>query len=127
VRRERQILLFPPACRLIEAVPEITPEMTVYRYSPAKVVEYLKIKVARLAQPEVFEISRTLVRNLAKNVLMEDEMEGLLESTPISVSDLSDAHCISGARLRASCDMLAQYLSPNLHASLLATYEYAVP
>jgi ribonuclease H2 subunit B len=50
-----------------------------------KVVEYLRVKVARLATPEVFEVSRTLIRGLAKDGLMEDGKEDLLPR-PFTVS-----------------------------------------
>jgi len=58
---------------------EITPEIVVYRYSLPKLVEYLRVKVARLATIEMIERSRTLVRGLAKDGLMEDGKEDLLE------------------------------------------------
>lgn len=58
---------------------EITQEITVYRYSAPRLLEYLRAKVARLATAEVFESSRTLIRNLARDGLMEDGKEALLE------------------------------------------------
>lgn len=67
----------PPNTMLIL---EITEDIVVYRYTPSKLVEYLKAKVARLASPETFEKSRTLIRNLAKEGLMEDGKESLLKS-----------------------------------------------
>lgn len=42
-------------------------------------MDYLRAKVARLATPQVFEGSRTLIRGLAKDGLMEDGKENLLE------------------------------------------------
>ena len=42
-------------------------------------MEYLRAKVTRLATAEVFEGSRTLLRNLAKDGLMEDGKENLLQ------------------------------------------------
>ncbi len=58
---------------------EITPEIMVYRYSQEKFVETLKVKVARLSIPALFESSNTLIRGLAKDGLMEDGKEALLE------------------------------------------------
>ena len=58
---------------------DITPELTVYRYSEAKVIEYLQAKVTRLSRHEVVEKSRTLIRNFAKDGLMDDGREKLLE------------------------------------------------
>jgi len=52
----------------------------VYRLSVQKIVEYLRFKVARLATPNILEVSRTLVRGLAKDGLMEDGKENLLQS-----------------------------------------------
>lgn len=50
-----------------------------FRYSEVKVIEYLKAKVTRLSRHEVVEKSRTLVRNFAKDGLMDDGKEDLLE------------------------------------------------
>ena len=58
---------------------DITPEITVYRYSPEKALDTLKAKVTRLNTAAVFEGSRTLVRALARDGLMDDGKESLLE------------------------------------------------
>jgi ribonuclease H2 subunit B len=58
---------------------DITPELTVYRYSEDKVIEYLQAKVSRLSKHAVAERSRTIIRNLAKDGLMDDGKEDLLE------------------------------------------------
>jgi ribonuclease H2 subunit B len=60
-------------------IPEITEDIVVYRLSLQKIVEYLRLKVARLAIPEVLEVSRTLIRGLAKDGLVEDGKESLLQ------------------------------------------------
>jgi ribonuclease H2 subunit B len=52
----------------------------VYRFSPAHAVEYMQKKVERLSQREVIERSRTVTRSLAKDGLMEDGKEILLDS-----------------------------------------------
>jgi len=88
-------------------VKEITPEIVVYRFSPSKVIEYLRIKVARLATPEAFEGSRTLVRGLAKDGLTEDGKEDLLQA----------------GRIRAACDLVAQYVPNTLRSTLVASYD----
>ena len=66
--------------------PEITEDIVVYRLSLQKIVEYLRLKVARLANAEVLEISRTLIRGLAKDGLMEGGKENLLRSEYVSVN-----------------------------------------
>jgi ribonuclease H2 subunit B len=58
---------------------DITPELKVYRYSEDKVIEYLQAKVTRLSRHEVVEKSRTLIRNFAKDGLMDDGKEDLLQ------------------------------------------------
>jgi len=55
------------------------PGLAAYRYSETKTLTYLQGKVARLSKAHVSELSRTLVRNLAKDGLMEDGKEDLLE------------------------------------------------
>ncbi|KAJ7496044.1 ribonuclease H2, subunit B [Mycena galericulata] len=89
-------------------VKEITEDITVYRFSPDKVVAYLRIKIERLSTPESVEISRTLVRNLAKDGLMEDGKEDLLKV----------------GRIRAACDLVAQYTPPGIRSLLLASYDF---
>ncbi|KAJ6587130.1 ribonuclease H2, subunit B [Mycena vulgaris] len=89
-------------------VKEITEDITVYRFSPEQVVEYLRIKVQRLSTPETVEVSRTLVRNLAKDGLMEDGQENLLEV----------------GRIRAACDLVAQYTPPGIRSLLVASYDF---
>lgn len=59
---------------------ELTPDIIVYRYSSDKVLSHLRPKVDRLKQPEVMDRSRTIVRTLAKEGLMDDGKEDLLES-----------------------------------------------
>ncbi|KAL4267731.1 Ribonuclease H2 subunit B [Pleurotus pulmonarius] len=88
-------------------VKEISDELTVYRYSQVKTIEFLRQKVATVLSSEEFEQNRTIIRGLAKNGLMEDGNEKLLEE----------------GRLQASCDLVSQYISPELKAALLATYE----
>lgn len=67
----------------VDTFAEITPKIVVYRFSLPKLVEYLRAKVVRLATTEVIECSRTLVRNLAKDGLMEDGKDELLECTSL--------------------------------------------
>jgi ribonuclease H2 subunit B len=96
----------------------------VYRYSPTKVLEYLRIKVARLARPEVFERSRTLIRGLAKDGLMEDGKEDLLEGTVSDFGKLVNlAQPITAGRIRAACDLLGHYLPTDTLRALVASYE----
>lgn len=64
---------------LTQNVTEITPEITVFRYSPEKLLQELRKKVAALSVPRITEMSRCLVRSLAKDALMEDKNENLLE------------------------------------------------
>ena len=63
---------------------DVTSEITVYKYSIPRLIDYLRDKVRRLVASEVFKCSRTLVRNLAKDGLMEDGKEDLLSGQFIS-------------------------------------------
>ncbi|KAL1743831.1 ribonuclease H2, subunit B [Schizophyllum fasciatum] len=87
----------------------ITPEITVYRYDPARLTAYLQRKVSRLANSDLQERSRTVTRGLAKDGLMEDGMEELLEL----------------GRTRAACDLVSQYLPRDVYSALKAAYDFA--
>lgn len=96
------------ALKRICEVKEITEEISIYRYSPSKVVDYLRKKVERLSTAETFELSRTLVRNLAKDGFMDDGKEGLLQV----------------ARVRSSCELISQYLPADVYTQLLQSYDF---
>ncbi|KAI9442166.1 ribonuclease H2, subunit B [Lactarius indigo] len=87
---------------------DITSELKVYRYSEDKMIEYLQAKVTRLSRHEVVEKSRTIIRNFAKDGLMDDGKEGLLEL----------------GRTKSACDLVSQYLAPSLYSALLAKYDF---
>ena len=58
---------------------DFSTDIVVYRYSSTKLIEYLQAKVARLGSSSAFDTSRTLIRNLAKDGLMDDGQENLLK------------------------------------------------
>jgi ribonuclease H2 subunit B len=58
----------------------ITEEITVYRYSRERALDYLRKKVVHLSTPSTLEKSKTIIRSLAKDGLMEDGNEELLNS-----------------------------------------------
>lgn len=79
------VVLLPYHSRgLMNKPSDITPEITVFRYSPEKALKYLTAKVARLSKAEITEQSRTIVRNMAKDGLMDDGKESLLEGKQLS-------------------------------------------
>ncbi|KAI1794130.1 ribonuclease H2, subunit B [Ganoderma leucocontextum] len=87
---------------------KITAEVVVYRYSAERVQTYLRTKVARLSHKDVSELSRTLTRSFAKDGLMDDGKEDMLQA----------------ARLRAACDLVSQYLARDVYESLLSSYDF---
>ncbi|KAI9572127.1 ribonuclease H2, subunit B [Boletus coccyginus] len=95
------------AMRRVCDVKEITAEITVFRYSSEKLVQELRKKVATLSTPRITEMSRCLVRSLAKDALMEDKNEDLLEL----------------GRTKLACELLGQYLPQGVYEELLATYD----
>ncbi|OSD06871.1 hypothetical protein PYCCODRAFT_1403688 [Trametes coccinea BRFM310] len=97
------------AMRRVCEVKDITPEITVFRYSPEKALGYLQSKVSRLSDRSISELSRTINRNFAKDGLFEDGKETLL----------------TAARTRAACDLISQYLPRALFDQLLASYDLA--
>ncbi|EMD37888.1 hypothetical protein CERSUDRAFT_114528 [Gelatoporia subvermispora B] len=88
---------------------DITEDITVYRFSTLHTMEYLQLKVGNLRRPEILESSKTILRNLAKDGLMEDGKETLLEL----------------ARTRAACELVSQYLPRDLYTTLLGSYDFA--
>ncbi|KAI0374034.1 hypothetical protein BV20DRAFT_1033454 [Pilatotrama ljubarskyi] len=96
------------AMRRVCEYKDITPEITVFRYSPERVHNYLRAKVSRLTVENICELSRTLVRNLAKDGLLEDGREALLSS----------------ARVRVACDLVSQYLPRDAYERLLSSYDF---
>ncbi|KAF7782330.1 hypothetical protein Agabi119p4_1706 [Agaricus bisporus var. burnettii] len=89
-------------------IKEITEEITVYRYSRERVLDYLRKKVIRLSTPSTLEKSKTIIRSLAKDGLMEDGNEELLKI----------------GQLRAACELVSHYLSPTLRDMLYASYDF---
>ncbi|KAI0051890.1 hypothetical protein FA95DRAFT_1675650 [Auriscalpium vulgare] len=94
--------------RRVCEVKDLTPEIAVFRYSEEKTTEYLRAKVARLANLDVLERSRTIVRGLAKDGLMEDGKEALLEL----------------GRTKAACSLISQYTPAATYSALLAHYDF---
>ncbi|TBU33816.1 ribonuclease H2, subunit B [Dichomitus squalens] len=88
---------------------EISPEITVYRYSAERVQTYLRSKVERLSHKDVSEMSRTLTRSLVKDGFMEDGKDELLKA----------------ARLRTACDLVSQYLARDVYEQLLSSFDFA--
>lgn len=96
------------ALRHVCEVKEVTQGIVVYRYSPSRVIDYLRRKVVRLETSGALDVSRTILRTLAKDGLLEDGNEELLKL----------------GHTRASCDLLAQYLPAHIRDMLLASYDF---
>ncbi|KAF4620586.1 hypothetical protein D9613_000415 [Agrocybe pediades] len=86
---------------------EISSDITVYRYSLSKTLEYMRSKVAHLQKSTALENSLTITRILAKDGLMEDGKDELLQL----------------GRIRACCDLISQYLDPITYEKLLNSYD----
>jgi ribonuclease H2 subunit B len=97
----------------------------VYRFSSAKLVGYLQKKVRRLSDPEVFERSRTLIRGLAKDGLMGDGREDLLEGANAFTQEDNHLtkHFVAG-RTRAACDLVGQYIPHTIRTAMLSSFEF---
>lgn len=104
-------------------IAEITPEISVYRFSMQTLMKYLGKKVARLVAANEFRESLTVVRLLAKDGLMEDGKEILLEGElyPEFATYLVDTPL--AGRLKAACDLVAHHLPPDVKAEMMSTYE----
>ncbi|KAF5393257.1 hypothetical protein D9757_000761 [Collybiopsis confluens] len=87
-------------------VQDIPPDITTYRYSATNFIHYLQLKVRNLLDTGIIDDSRMMVRSLAKDGLMEDGHERLLEA----------------GRLKIACDLVGQYLPPDILGMLTASY-----
>jgi ribonuclease H2 subunit B len=108
---------------------DVTPELTVYRYSEDKMMEYLRAKVSRLSKAAVAEKSRTIIRNLAKDGMMDDGKEDLLQRrnpvwTPCCRYPELTACFPAVGHIRAACNLISQYVTQDLYSALTAKYEY---
>lgn len=89
-------------------------------------MDYLKKKVTRLAAANDFRESLTVVRLLAKDGLMEDGKESLLEGEPCPDIGMHLADTFPAGRLKAACDLIAHHLPPDVKTQLMSAYEYVV-
>ncbi|KAL7010200.1 hypothetical protein EMMF5_000220 [Cystobasidiomycetes sp. EMM_F5] len=89
---------------------EITPDMSTYRLNDDKLLDVLKMKIARLATRDAFEGSPTLTRMLAKEGVGDGQ--GLPEKVQLE------------ARQKASLDLIAGYLPKDIFTLLKGTYEF---
>lgn len=103
---------------------EITPDISVYRFSMQTLVNYLRKKVARLIAAKEFRESLTVVRLLAKDGLMEDGKEALLEGELYSESVKHLVETFLAGCLKAACDLVAHHLPPDVKTEMMSTYEY---
>ncbi|SJK97487.1 related to Sulfate adenylyltransferase [Armillaria ostoyae] len=87
---------------------QVASDITVYRFSPTKVVDYVRKKVDHMSSFPVIEMSRSITRNLAKDGLLDDGKEKLL----------------AAAKTKIACDLICQYLPPVESASLVASYDF---
>ncbi|KAH9931096.1 ribonuclease H2, subunit B [Epithele typhae] len=88
---------------------DIGHDILVYRYSAERTLEYLRSKVSRLSQQSVSELSSTLTRQFARDGLLEDGKDELLEA----------------ARKKAACELLSHYLPREVYDQLVASYDFS--
>ncbi|KAH7888527.1 ribonuclease H2, subunit B [Phlebopus sp. FC_14] len=96
------------AMKRICEVKEITSEITVLRYSYEQLMRHLRKKVVTLSDPRISEMSRSLTRSLAKDGLMDDKHEDLLDL----------------GRRKLACELLAQYLPQDIQEELVGSYDF---
>lgn len=89
-------------------------------------IDYLRRKVTRLETSGVLDVSRTILRTLAKDGLLEDGNEELLKRELSATSVVKSVTKLLSAvgHTRAACDLLSQYLPAHIRNMLLASYEY---
>ncbi|KAF8320668.1 hypothetical protein DL93DRAFT_2224399 [Clavulina sp. PMI_390] len=94
---------------------EVADGIVVFRYSPSKLLSAVQQKVTKLSDPSVFNTFSTLQRTIARAGLA-DGTSNVEEETREELSNL--------ARIKASCDVVGQYLPPDLLELLLKFYDF---
>lgn len=90
----------------------------------SSLVDYLRKKVARLVAANEFRESLTVVRQLAKDGLMDDGKEDLLEGESCLGFPMYLADAFLAGRLKAACDLVAHHLPQDVKTELMSSYEY---
>ncbi|KZO93152.1 hypothetical protein CALVIDRAFT_566863 [Calocera viscosa TUFC12733] len=103
----------PAALRRICEVKEPAPGLEVFQFAPSKALEIVRAKVDLLSTSTTFAAFPSLERSLAKDGLaLVPDKAG------------TDETLLSQARVKASCEIMSQYLSPVWKAKLLASYDF---
>ena len=84
----------------------------------------MRSKVARLSSSDILAGSQTVIRNLAKDGLMEDGKEELLARKLRFPFPIRWLNFFSVGRLHAACDLISQYLPSITRDALINSYEY---
>ena len=102
---------------------DIGGDTIVYRYSKEKAIQYLRRKVDRLCKAQEVEKARTIIRILARDGLMDDGKESLLERESPARFPWVLLTTNPEGRIKTTCELVSQYLSPSMKSELLASYE----
>ena len=90
-------------------------------------VDYLGKKITRLVAADDFGESLTVVRLLAKDGLMEEGKEALLEGEFHPEIHVHSVDPPLAGRRKAACDLVAHHLPPDVKTKLMSAYEYVNP
>ncbi|KAF9519215.1 hypothetical protein BS47DRAFT_1358345 [Hydnum rufescens UP504] len=127
------------ALRSICDTKDVTGDIAVYRYSEPMLMNLLRAKVARLEAPEVFHTFRILARGLARSGLDNVNDSGVLDSSAAAGDTTRKMKLealaayirvglvlltLAAARQKAACDLVSQYLPPDLYSRLLQSYDF---
>ncbi|KIY74411.1 hypothetical protein CYLTODRAFT_416248 [Cylindrobasidium torrendii FP15055 ss-10] len=97
------------ALKMLCETKELDAELTVYRYSSTRIIQYLRTKVAHICRSsQNSDMSRSITRKFATEGLFEEGYEEVL----------------AVARTRMSCEFVAHYLAPQTEKELLSTYNF---
>jgi len=118
------------ALKRICDVKEPAPGLEVFKFTPAKALELLRAKVAALTAPTTFATFPALERSLAKDGLASGIDQAGADETLLSREYFEQnlLSCwgyplLTEARVKTTCEVVSQYLSPLWKEKLLASYD----
>lgn len=109
-------------------------ESTYYRASPQRILQILRSKVDKLADPQTLASFPSLVKQILRNGLDEEFLDAYKAAMGEEVGDdkvqqrkqeevVRRQRIAEQARARVACEIVGGYLPPDVHQCLVRSYE----
>lgn len=109
-------------------------QSTYYRASPKRILQILRLKVNKLADPQTLASFPSLVKQILRNGLDEEFLDAYKSAMGEEVGDdkvqqrkqdevIRRQKIADQARTRVACEIVGGYLAPDVHQCLVRSYE----